>query len=132
MNRRAWVVIAAGIVVLATTAGTGAVSSMSADRAMNVNVVDDENAYLGVDAESIETEDGTVVRVTVTNRFPDGTILDITVHHAGVTLSPDNHLLESGETEKVTFEKPDCQENVTIVASGNGVTVELDREVDCP
>jgi len=130
MNRRAWVVVAAGLVALATTAGTGAVSSMSAERGMNVHVVDDKDAYLGVDIETETSEDGTEVNVTVSNQFPSGTTLHVTVSHDD-TAHPGDGSLESGQKRWVRFENADCSENVIITASGDGVTVELEREVDC-
>lgn len=131
MNRRAWVVLAAAAVALASTAGTGAVSSMSAERGMNVDVVEDERAYLGVDIETTTTENGTAVNVTVSNQFPSGTTLDVTVSHEGVTLYPGNHSLESGETRWATFENATCGETVRITASAGSVTVELERDVEC-
>lgn len=131
MNRRAWVVIAAATVALATTVGTGAVSSISAERGMNVAVVDDEEAYLGLDVETVTTENGTEVNVTVSNQFPDGTTLDVTVSHDGVTAYPGKHSLESGETRWVAFENATCDGTVTVTATGDDVAVELERDVDC-
>ena len=131
MNRRAWVVVAAGLVALATTAGTGAVSSMSAERGMNVHVVDDKDAYLGLDVNTTTTENGTEVNVTVSNQFPSGATLDVELRHDDVTLYPGNHSLESGETRWPTFENATCGEMVRITATGDGVTVELERRVDC-
>jgi hypothetical protein len=131
MNRRAWVVVAAGVVALATTVGTGAVSSISAERGMTVEVADDDDAYLGIDIETNTMEDGTAVNVTVSNQFPSGTTLDVTVSHEGVTLYPGDHSLESGETRWATFEKATCGETIRITANADGVTVELEREVGC-
>lgn len=131
MNRRAWVVIAAAAVALAATVGTGAVSSISADRGMTVDIVDDKHAYLGLDVNTTTTENRTEVNVTVSNQFPAGTTLDVTVSHDDVTAYPGKHSLESGETRWVAFENATCGETVTVTASGDGVAVELERDVDC-
>jgi hypothetical protein len=132
MNRRAWVVVLAGIVALATTVGTGAMSSMSAERAMTVDVADDDDAYLGVAIETTMTENGTTLTVTVTNQFPGGILLEnVKISHNGTTLSPGDGSLDVGNPEEVTFENVNCDGTVRITASAEHVHVELEREVEC-
>lgn len=71
-QRLALVVALAASLVLVTA--TGAFTSVEADRGVNVAVVSDENAYLGLDARVAGC--GNHARYRVTNRF--GTAIDVT------------------------------------------------------
>ncbi|MGQ3328882.1 hypothetical protein [Halorubrum sp. FL23] len=60
--------------------GTGAFSSVEAERGVEVNVVDDKNAYLGLDVEDEAVTVGKLTDVaTITNSFADRLSLDITI-----------------------------------------------------
>ena len=87
-------------------------------------------AALGPTAVGQVAADDVTLTVTVSNQFPSGTTLHVTVSHDD-TAHPGDGSLESGQKRWVRFENADCSENVIITASGDGVTVELEREVDC-
>jgi len=134
MNYRGVVVIAAGLVVLSTTAGTGAFSATTVDRSAEIAVVDDDSAYLAVTVTANATGNETTATVTVTNQFPPGTALTaVRVEHDDDSRSalPDDGSLDPGEPSTATFENVTCDGTVTIAASGDGVAVELERDVDC-
>ncbi|MGM0448403.1 MAG: hypothetical protein ACQERM_09170, partial [Methanobacteriota archaeon] len=87
MKRRNLILLLGGTGSAALGTGTGAFSSASADRSVEVSVVEDENAYVGYmalpeveelsdddaeDKKSITVEDGDrVTLLRVANRFPD-------------------------------------------------------------
>lgn len=63
--------------------GTGAFSSVEAERDVAVNVVDDDEAYLGLDVEHEVATVGRSVEVAeITNSFADELSLDVTVEDA--------------------------------------------------
>jgi hypothetical protein len=144
--RRVAVVLAA-LAVVGTTIPTGGLSSASAERSVSVDVVPDDEAFLGIDKHD-QTVYGSsddqnsqfeeqVTLLTVTNRFPS----DLTTVSATVTGSliesesvetPDR--LDIGAHGSVTA-TVDCDGDgqtavtVDIVASNSVVTVELTRHV---
>jgi|AntDeeMinimDraft_4_1070355.scaffolds.fasta_scaffold00237_3 subtilase family serine protease len=131
MTRRAVVLVAAALVVLATTAGTSAFSAATIDRGLAVSVVDDDSAYLGVTLEQTDTTNGTTnLTVTVRNQFPgDSTLSNVTVTANGAAETVTS--LQSGEEATITFENATCDSTVTIEATGGGVDVALERTIDC-
>ncbi|WP_186313305.1 hypothetical protein [Halorubrum salsamenti] len=76
-------------------------------------------------------EDGTAnVDVTVTNQFPartELTTVEITANNTSVDLVP----LASGERATHNFPSVPCGDSIGIAASGDGVTVHLERTVTC-
>ncbi|WP_233561601.1 hypothetical protein [Halorubrum sp. Atlit-28R] len=81
--------------------GTGAFSSIEAERGVEVNVVKDENAYLGITQQKESVSDGeTVARIT--NQFP--TPLELTV-----TLDS-----TSGPLDKITVAGKSLETNSTV------------------
>ncbi|MFC6953351.1 hypothetical protein [Halorubellus litoreus] len=134
MSRRGWLVLAAAAVVVATTAGTGAFSAVSAERGIQIAVVDDDRAYLGVAVTANVSGNDTTARITVTNQFPQGTTLSAvtaTVDGETVSLTPGSTTLDGGDSTTGTVANVTCGDTVTIRASGDGVRVELEREIVC-
>ena len=78
MKRRQLVLLLGGGSAAATSVGTGAFSSVEAEREVSVNVVEDENAYLGLDQirQTVSGDDEARV-IQVTNQF--GGALDLTI-----------------------------------------------------
>lgn len=134
MSRRGWLVLGAAAVVLATTAGTGAFSAVNAERGIQVTVVDDDDAYLGVAITANGTENNTTAMVRVTNQFPDGTTLTTvtaTSDDETVSLTPGARTLDTGDASTETLSSVTCGDTITIRASGDGISVELEREIAC-
>jgi len=135
MTRRLVVLVAAALLAVAGTVGTGALSAVTADRAVTVDVADDENAYLGVALATNDTTNATAnLTVSVTNQFPAGTQLtDVTVEANGeaAALATDDDPLTVGETASITVQNATCGDTVALRASGDGVTVALERSIDC-
>lgn len=134
MSRRGWLVLGAAAVVLATTAGTSAFSAVSAERGIHVAVVDDDDAYLGVAITANATGNKTVAIITVRNQFPDGsTLTTVTATSADemVSLTPGARTLDTGDTSTRVLTDVTCGDTIIIRASGDGIRVELEREVAC-
>ena len=80
MKRRHLILLLGGASSGAMSVGTGAFSSVEADRGVAVNVVDDESAYLGLEVENrIATVGRRAEVVEITNSFADDLSLDVTV-----------------------------------------------------
>lgn len=114
------------LVVAVVVAGSLAVptagfSSVAADRSIEVAVVPDDSAYLGVQ----RTCNNSTVRVGVANRLPTGTTLDVDVAVGGTTEPIDG--LAPGESQNRTFDSFDADDRITVDASGSGVSVRLTR-----
>ena len=102
MKRRNLILLLGGTGSAALGTGTGAFSSASADRSVEVSVVEDENAYVGYKAlpevaeqtdddekKSITVEDGDRVKLLkIENRFPD----DSGIAVVGIDFADDDHL----------------------------------------
>ncbi|WP_323676423.1 hypothetical protein [Halorubellus sp. PRR65] len=134
MTRRGWLVLAAALVVLATTAGTSAFSAASLDRSVQIDVADDQSAYLGVSVTGNATNNTTTATVTVTNQLPgDIALTTVTATDEGdsTSLTPGDGSLDGGDTTSATIENVTCGETVVIHASGDAVTVTLEREIQC-
>ena len=80
MKRRHAILLLGGASSGAMSVGTGAFSSVEADRGVEVNVVDDENAYLGLEAKSEITAFGrSTDAVAIRNSFADELTLTVSV-----------------------------------------------------
>lgn len=104
-------------------ASTGGVSSTALDRGIDVAVVSDDEAYLGVQRECSNS----TLRVTITNQYASSTTLDVDVAVNGTTEAIDD--LEAGESRTTTFEAYATDDTITIDASGSGVSVRLARSI---
>ena len=120
MDRR-WVYATLLVFAALLILGTGGFSAMSADRGVSVTVAGDEEAYLGY---SDTCENGTL-EITLTNQFDEElTDVSITVAKEEEPLSD----LGPGDSETVEFNVSESGgHDVTVDASGSGVSVELDR-----
>ncbi|MDY7082682.1 MAG: hypothetical protein SXQ77_09815 [Halobacteria archaeon] len=139
--RRLMLVLATAVLLLAV--GTTAFSSTAADRGVNVDVVKDSDAYLGITAGDLDVESGDETPLlTLENQFTtnldsvsvetvDDGALDLSVKYA-----PDE--LGIGNSGQVTAEV-ECSSKTTeevellIEASGDTVSVEKRKqlEVEC-
>lgn len=113
---------------------TGGFSSAAVDRGLSVKATDDESAYVSFEQTPENTENGTTdLEATVTNRLPSGAALstvEVTVSETTVDLAANDSV---GPTEAAThtFSGVECGDPITVQASGNGVSVHLERTVRC-
>jgi hypothetical protein len=140
MKRRNFILLLGGTSSGAMSVGTGAFSSMEAERGVEVNVVEDDDAYVGY-RESDKTVpadlrgDGALHLVTVTNRFREAvSIVDVTVGDGADVLaevSYDGSELGTGEKENITGHVEglppgeSVEIEVTVTVEGAGVTAQL-------
>lgn len=113
------------VAVTALTVGSAGFSSMSVDRSVSVNVVDDDEAYVGVEAcNTSESSNVTEVTVRVTNRFSTSlTVVRIDGENVSTTVA-------SGDRVNVsrTYDSPVDEVTVEAVSDG-GTSVIVTREV---
>jgi len=138
MNRLTWLGVCCTLLAAASLAGpTAGYDAASADRGLNVDVVDDDRAELGVETHATPKY-GCGAEVTVTNRFATP-IETVTIDggHQGQkpgltheTATVDD--LAPGETETVTVSLDKFAKNpsVAVDADGESASVELVRTVD--
>jgi hypothetical protein len=121
-------------------ASTGLVSgsfgftSVSAERGVSVQIVDDESAFVGYQSSDLTVRDSeTIDLVTVTNRFA-GTIdvMDVTIADGSFTISDPTTPTAISPGESGTIQGTvDCTPSetqeieVTVALDGSGVTVQL-------
>ena len=138
-------------VVLAFTAavglvfGTAGFTAMEADRGVDVNVTDDEDAYLGYNETVTQTSTShnntTTVTATVEaeyrNRLTEDLTLNVTAEADGSS-TEETLDISKGEAESVEISRtcsPDEKIVFRFVATGSGsdvsVSLERRREVDC-
>lgn len=127
VNRRRLLGIGIAIALLASVSGTGGFSSTVAERGVEVAVVDDDRAYLGIDQAGVN--DGTW-NVTMTNRLSSGTALDVTV---SVAESTESVTLGPGESVRLSFTGVSCSDAVRVVGETDdgSVRIDADRTVTC-
>ena len=127
--------------VVALSSGAFGFTSVSADRALSVEVVDDEEAFLGIEEGPLDRCGGNQRLLTVHNRF--GTAIDATVtvtKTEGVqvmSVSGPDDAIDPGESGDVIVQlKPDREAGsdggdgsltVRVSASGNGVEASATR-----
>jgi hypothetical protein len=140
MKRRNLILLLGGASSGAMSVGTGAFSSMEAERGVEVNVVEDDEAFVGYETPS----DGTTVSngdeitlVRVENRFDhDISIVDVEVGEGEnvlgeISYNPDETEIETGKD--VAIEAPvtgippdeDADIEITVTVEGSGVTAKL-------
>ncbi|MFO7927778.1 hypothetical protein [Natronomonas sp.] len=121
--------------------GTGAYSSTTADRGVSIDVVDDAEAFFGLEREVVvDTENSTNVSLTVTNRL--STAVDVEIVHRSTEngppadIDPAEFELEPGETRAVRV-AIDCRSTAStddvelnIYGVGNTAEIELERAID--
>jgi hypothetical protein len=102
-------------------ASTTGFSSATADRNVEIVVVADGEAYLGIQKECRNDTS----QVMITNRFPAGTTLDVNIAINRTEKTIDE--LRSGESQSRAFDTFGADETITVHASGSGITVRLTR-----
>jgi hypothetical protein len=95
---------------------SGAFSAVSTDRGITASTADDPNAYVGIAEEEC----------TITNQFPSGTTLDVTLSQNGEVVTEET--IESGDTFDV---ETTGEVNITAVGSDGAVKTEMTRTFDC-
>lgn len=130
MNRRQTLALVAVFAASASlVTGTAGFSTSAVDRGMQVAVAADDAAYLGVEQAPSNTTDGTTdLDVTVTNRFPTGTDLAVTIETENHSETVD---IASGVSRTVTVSSVDCGGQLGINGTGPAVSLRLDRPVEC-
>jgi hypothetical protein len=118
VNRRHLVLVALTLLSLSLVTGAGSVSSVSADRDVSVAVVEDEEAYLGIELGDTDWSNRTRT-LEVTNRASTRPI-EVTASGTTVTVGP-------GEAESLTVS---CG-TVDLTATGPDVAINATRSVDC-
>lgn len=123
--------LALAVVLLA--AQTGAFSAIAADRDVQVTVVDDQSAYLGVETDPVSVPGNTTTSATlatVTNRF--GSSIDVSVT---VTEGSDSYPTLTGVTGPGTLssgESAPVVADVTCDDDANGERVDIGVEATGP
>jgi len=112
--------------------GTAGFTALEADRGVNVTVVDDEDAYLGYEAETETGNNSTTVTAEYHNQFSDELTLDVTVEVDGEDRKAVSVTLTEGAAERITVTES-CSSGETVqftfaaTGSGSGVDVSLER-----
>ncbi|WP_253738388.1 hypothetical protein [Halohasta salina] len=135
MSRHRNYVLLLGIVVaLSLTFGTSSVSSVSADRGIEVAVADDNEAFLAFEQRATAPANGTTsLNVTVGNQYPSGTTLtSVTVSVTGAAAdSRETVRLDTGTQHVWTFDAVSCRDTLSVEAEGPGVSAAFERPVSC-
>ncbi|SDG21103.1 hypothetical protein [Halorientalis regularis] len=149
MGRLKWASIVFACAAVSLAVGAGAFNSVSADRGVEVSVVEDEEAMLGIETAADMSFDNGVERrdiATITNRFGESVTVEVTVVDSGGNVPR----LKSGGYRSVTLQPGDeatiepriqCsakggQSNpqseswtLTVLATGVTVSVETTTEI---
>jgi len=139
MKRRNLILLLGGASSGAMSVGTGAFSSMEAERGVSVNVVSDKKALVGYQSDDRAlpvdaNEDGTVDLVTVLNQFAQEVeIVDATIEdgreHFGEPNVPEGQF-EAGKSATITAEPnlsagEEVDVAVTVSVEGAGVSAKV-------
>ena len=146
MNRRHLLLFGLAAVLLASVGGTGGFSAVDASRGIEVAVVDDDEAYLGIERHGVN---GDTWKLTLTNRLSAAEPLEVTVTVDTRTLVADDRTstatatdtgsvtetvrVEGGSTETVTIGGVACGDTAEITAETDdgSVVIEATRGVTC-
>jgi len=134
MHRRELFLLVGVVAALSLTVGTSSVSSVSADRSIEVAVVDDQDAFLTFEQETGNTTNGTTsLNVTLGNQYPAGTPLSrVTVSvHDEPTNRTEARRLNTGAQRTWTFRSVSCNDTISVEAEGSGVFASFERPVAC-
>jgi hypothetical protein len=133
MDRRTLPLVLATLAVLAVILGSGGVTTMTADRNLDLHVTNDRTGYLGIN-QTIEPTGGEAnLTLRVTNQFPDGTRLTtvtVTIGDRSQSLLSGG-ALSPGESTSETLRGVQCGETVTVEARGKETAVKRTRTVAC-
>ncbi|WP_152663388.1 hypothetical protein [Halorubrum saccharovorum] len=121
--------------------GTAGFSAMEADRGLDVNVTDDESAYLGYkvtdETETINNSTTVTAEAEYHNQFSGELTLDVRVEVNGEHRKNESATLGQGEATRIEVTES-CSAGETVdfsfVATGNGsgVNVSLERTHSVP
>lgn len=120
--------LAIALITALALVGTGSFASVTSERGVEVAVVDDDAAFLGVAQTPNTTTNETTVDLNISNQFGGDTTLDpvtVTIDGEDREVGP----LEPGQT--ATIESIECDESVEIEALGSGTEVSLSRPIEC-
>ncbi|MDR5674019.1 hypothetical protein RH858_12780 [Halalkaliarchaeum sp. AArc-GB] len=136
MNRRRWMLLSVILVLgLSLASATAGFSATAAERSVTVDIADDQTAFLGFEQTTNATANETTeLEITVRNQFAPGIALSevsVTIGNSSVSLLDDGPLYPGEETSQ-TFSAVSCDATLSVEASGSGVSVQLERSVDCP
>lgn len=123
-------VCAAGFVFLG---GTGAVSSIEADRSLTGEVVADTQAYYGIEIAANETNGTTEPEITVINRVPgEVTITTVEIRDgSGSVLEVASPKVRPGNAVSIQVESLDCGDPVEVYIEASAGAVAADRTINC-
>jgi hypothetical protein len=139
MKRRNLIFLLGGASSGAMSVGTGAFSSVEAERGVSMDVVDDSKAFVGYRSDgrtvpSDTNDDGTIDLVTVTNRFAQkievvDAVIETGSEHFGEPNVPDDEF-EPGQSVTITAEPKlasgeQVDVAVTISVEAAGVSAEV-------
>lgn len=130
----------AAAVVVALSAGTAGFTAVDADRSVNVQVVDDDDAYVGVDACEVANDSsgsgGEPVRVDVTNRYTDPLTVDSVASDEADRTDriDDDRTVGVGESERFTVVFDDDVDAVVVEVAADGFHASITQSVrgECP
>ncbi|MFW5905544.1 MAG: hypothetical protein ACOCUO_01710 [archaeon] len=141
-GRKALSLALAGVAVLTLAFGSGAFTSVSAERGVSVAVVGDDEAFVGYNSSDVVVEGGEEAElVTVTNRFAGAIeIEEATLESDGIVdesdLVVDDSSIGPGETASIAWDSPDCSAltastvATTVEVAGTGVWAEIDGDTE--
>lgn len=133
MNTRRAVSIALAVAAAAMLAtGSLGFSSVSAERGVQVNVVDTEDAFVNATVCRVDNGNGDKVRVQVTNQYSSQFTVDTITTDLGRELPPGQRSVELSPGESETFQgKLKANNEVTVVVSGK-LTATVKVEIGSP
>lgn len=127
--------------VLLLVFGTAGFSAMSADRGVDVSVVDDDDAYVGIETVGDDVYDGDrITLLTVTNQFAtdveglDVEVVDGSDAIGDETVKPEATSLGVGQrtdvTAECTMEDREGSVELEITGEAGGASFDIVREVE--
>lgn len=128
IRRNELLLVGVAMAVALALVGTSGMSVMTSERSVEVAVVDDNEAALGIDQTTTETGNETTVDMNISNQFAGDTTLNTVIVQVDGE-EEDVGPLSPGDFE--TVESIECDTDVTIDASGPGIDVSLMRTAEC-
>lgn len=120
MKRRQLIVLAAGAIGSSLTMGTGAFSSSRAERSITAKVVDDDEAYLQIDTQSV----GIAGRSSQVNLGDDGRVATFRIP------GPEEGLVEGTDPSGVGTESEYWFENMAVIQNQGNQPISVYSEYE--
>lgn len=122
-----------GLILVTSTSGYNSVM----ERPVDAEVAEDPAAYVGFEQRTnSRTNTSTDLEITITNNIGHGISLQSVFVNIGDKTTNAREVegdhLDPNESLTFTFTNVSCGESITVVASGSGVHVSLNRTVNCP